>query len=45
MQSAHGHRHGPEPAFSLFLAPAAQRLAGVALVLGLLWAGVWWAMS
>jgi len=48
---AHDHAHeAPQrparakPGFSLLRASAAQRLAGVAGLIALLWLGVWWAL-
>jgi len=50
---AHAHDHAHEapqrparakPGFSLLRASAAQRLAGVAGLIALLWLGVWWAL-
>jgi hypothetical protein len=49
----HAHDHAREapqrparakPGFSLLRASAAQRLAGVAALIALLWLGVWWAL-
>lgn len=39
------HVRALAPAFSLYRAPVALRLAGVAAVLAALWAGVWWAAA
>lgn len=44
----HEHGHGPrraEPGLSLLRMSAAQRLGGAAVVLALLWGGVFWALT
>jgi hypothetical protein len=38
------HHHAGSPHFSLLRMSAAERLAGVGIVIAVLWLAVWWAL-